>query len=158
MEYQALLEKFRKGPEELERAVKGITKELADYRPFPEAWSIRELVVHVTDSEINNFIRWKSIIAQPRSNAFVIDEDAWVRNMEYTTASIEKYLMVFRLLREISYEYLIEVDQKEWNNEYFLHPTLGMVTLEKCISMYANHIPSHIEHIERNKKLWAERG
>jgi hypothetical protein len=56
------------------------------------------------------------------------------------------------------HEYLREVDEKEWNNEYFLHPTLGRVTLEKCISMYANHIPYHIEHIERNKKLLAEPG
>ena len=158
MKYDSLLESFRNGPKELEREVEGVGRELADYRPFDGAWTIREHVVHATDSEINNFIRWKSIIAQPRSNAYVIDEEAWVRNMRYTAASMVKYLTVLKLLREISYEYLVEVDEKEWNNEYFLHATLGMVTLEKCITIFTAHIPFHIDHIRRNKKLWGEAG
>jgi len=157
MKYEALLKDFLNGPKELEREVEAIEKDLADFRPFEGAWTIREHVVHVTDSEINNFIRWKSIFGQPRSNAYVIDEEAWVKNMRYTTASVDKYLKVLKLLREITYDYLIEVDEKEWNNEYFLHAASGMVTLEKCITTYTNHIPFHIEHIRRNKKLFAER-
>jgi hypothetical protein len=157
MKYEALLTDFLNGPKELEKEVEGIERDLADYRPFEGAWTIREHVVHVTDSDINNFIRWKSIIAQPRSNAYVIDEEAWVKNMKHATANMDKYLKVLKLLREISYDYLIGVEEKEWNSEYFVHSTSGMVTLEKCITIYANHIPFHIEHIRRNKKLWAER-
>jgi len=157
MKYEALLTVFLNGPKELEKEVEGIEKDLADYRPFEGAWTIREHVVHVTDSDINNFVRWKSIFAQPRSNAYVIDEEAWVKNMRYTTASMDKYLKVLKVLREITYDYLIEVDEKEWNNEYFVHAISGMVTLEKCISVYANHIPFHLEHMRRNKKLFAER-
>ena len=157
MKYEALLTEFLNGPKELEREAVGVEKDLADFRPFEGAWTIREHVVHVTDSDINNFVRWKSIFAQPRSNAYVIDEEAWVKNMRYTTASMDKYLKVLKVLREITYDYLIEVDEKEWNNEYFLHAASGMVTLEKCITTYANHIPFHIEHIRRNKELFAER-
>jgi hypothetical protein len=157
MKYQDLLESFRNGPRVLEEAVRGVTKELADYRPFDGAWTIREHVVHVTDNDINNFIRWKSIIAQPRSNTFVIHEEEWVKNMKHSAASIEKYLAVFRLLREIGYDYLIEVDEKEWDNEYVLHADGGRITLERCITIYTNHIPSHIEYIERNKRHWSER-
>ena len=157
MKYEALLADFLNGPKELEKEVEGIEADLADYRPFEGAWTIREHVVHVTDSDINNFIRWKSIIAQPRSNAYVIDEEAWVKNMKHATANMDKYLKVLKLLREITYDYLIGVEDKEWNNEYFVHSASGMVTLEKCITIYANHIPFHIEHMRRNKKLWAER-
>jgi len=154
MKYEALLTDFLNGPKELEREVEGIGNDLADFRPFEGAWTIREHVVHVTDSEINNFIRWKSIFGQPRSNAYVIDEEAWVKNMRYTAASMDKYLKVLRLLREITYDYLIEVDEKEWNDAYFVHTTMGMVTLEKAITVYTNHIPFHLDHIRRNKKLW----
>ena len=156
MKYEALLTDFLKWPTEIEKEVEGIEKDLADFRPFEGAWTIREHVVHVTDSEINNFIRWKSIFGQPRSNAYVIDEEAWVKNMRYTTAGMDKYLKVLKLLREITYDYLIEVDEKEWNNEYYVHAAAGMVTLEKCITIYTNHIPFHLEHIRRNKKLFAE--
>lgn len=157
MKYESLLERFQSGPRELEAAVRGVTAEAADYRPFEGAWTIREHVVHVTDSEVSNFIRWKSVIAQPRSMAFIIDEEGWVRNMRYDTASIEKYLALFSLLREISYDYLIHVDEKEWNDGYIVHPTVGTMTLERCITIYTNHIPSHIEYIERNKRAWSER-
>ena len=92
VKYEALLTDFLNGPKELEKEVEGIERDLADYRPFEGAWTIREHVVHVTDSEINNFVRWKSIFGQPRSNAYVIDEEAWVKNMRYATASMDKYL------------------------------------------------------------------
>jgi hypothetical protein len=157
MKYAALLKDFQDAPHLLEREIVGISDELADYRPFDDAWTIREHVVHVTDTDINNFIRWKSILAQPRSRAYVIDEESWIKRMKYTNADMVKYLAVLRLLREISYDYLIEVDEKEWNNEYFLHGESGTVTLERCITIYTKHIPSHIEYVRRNKKLWAER-
>ena len=157
MKYETLLESFRNGPVHLEKEVADVDNELADYRPFETAWTIREHVVHVTDTDINNFIRWKSIFAQPRSRTFVIDEEAWTKNLHYTSASMEKHLAVVKLLREIGYDYLIGVDEKQWNNEYFLRGDSDMVTLERCITIYANHIPSHIEYIRRNKKLWAER-
>jgi hypothetical protein len=157
MKYETLLESFRNGPTELQREVRGISDELAEYRPFDSAWTIKEHVVHVTDTDINNFIRWKSIFAQPRSRAYAINEDMWVKNMKHTNADMNKYLTVLKLIREISYDYLIEVDEKEWNDEYFILGDSGMVTLEKCITIYANHVPSHVEYIRRNKKHWAER-
>ena len=52
MKYEALLKDFLNGPRELEKEVEGIEKDLADYRPFEGAWTIREHVVHVTDSDI----------------------------------------------------------------------------------------------------------
>jgi hypothetical protein len=157
MNHEDLLENYRIGPLELEREVVGIAGDLADYRPFETAWTIREHVVHVADADINNFIRWKSIIAQPRSRTFAIDEERWTKNTRYTKASMEKHIAVLKLLREIGYDYLIEIDEGEWNNEYFLRGDSDKVTLEKCITIYTNHIPVHIEYIKRNKKLWTER-
>jgi hypothetical protein len=154
MKYDALLAEFRAGPKKLKDRIEGLSEENLRYKPSEDTWSIQEHVVHIVDSEINNFIRWKSIFAQPRSQIFVIDEENWTRNLENRDVNVKAYLEVFEKLREIAYDYLKDVDEADWNREYFVHKKLGNVHLERCIQTYTNHVPFHLEYIE---KILAER-
>ena len=151
MKYKSLLDEYFEGVCILENKIKDIPEELLLFKPDEESWSIKDHVLHIVDSEINNFIRWKSILAQPGSKVFVIDEENWTKNLNYKNENLSSYLMIFRLLREITYKYLMHVKDRDWNNNYFIREYNGEsshVTLEKNIEIYKNHISFHIKYID----------
>ena len=157
MNHKELLDEYLGGSETLLKTIKKAPKKALDYRPFKDAWTIKEHVIHLVDSEINHFIRWKSIIAQPNSKCYVMDEETWTKNLNPEHEDISLYIEVFRLLRTITYNYLIHVPEKEWHNNYFTREykfKSENIDLEQSIEMYKNHIPKHIDYSERNIDEW----
>ena len=158
MDHSILLQEYSEGFNLLSKKIEGLPDKLLLFRPpIVDAWSIKEHVIHIVDCEINNFIRWRSILAQPKSTCFVIEENKWTENLNYQKEDISKYLQVFKILRMITNEYLADIDEKLWSKDYFMHEYQGQmknVTLKECINIYKNHVPWHIEYIDRNIKLW----
>jgi hypothetical protein len=154
VDHHELLMKFSGAVEALEAKLKSVTPEQARFIPnIPDAWSISDHVIHIVDSDINNFIRCKSILAQPSSIGFVIDEEKWTRNIMDKGEDYKMYLKVFRLLRQILATLLLKEPESAWTKNYFQRTYQGKtenITLEKCIEIYANHIYFHIEYIDRN--------
>ena len=146
-----LLIRYQKGPDILEARLAGVAPELLDLRPtYPGAWTIREHVIHMVDSECNNFIRLKSIIAQPGSVGFVMDEEAWTRNLAHKREDVAKYTRLFRLLREIVVD--LVADELEHNQGFFLRTYQGKtdkITLRQGLEIYARHVDLHMEFIDR---------
>jgi len=160
MRYYNLLKDYVECSNVLYDKVINLSNEIILFKPSIEgAWSIKEHIIHIVDSEINNFIRWKSIIAQPGSKCFVIEENEWTKNLKYEQEDIKDYLDVLKLLRKITFNYLLNVDEAEWNKNYFIHEYEGKInkiTLEKIIEIYKEHIYWHINYIERNIVLQKE--
>ena len=146
-----LLELYAQGPSVLEARLDGVAPERLDFRPgYQDAWTITEHVVHLADSEANNFIRMKSIIAQPRSATFVIDEDAWTRNLMRKREDLGKYLRLFRLLREIVVD--LVTDELESNQDFYLRTYKGetrQIGMRDGLAIYAKHVGFHLEYIDR---------
>jgi hypothetical protein len=146
-----LLRKFAGGPDELESRVAALGTGILNRRPaYEDAWTIKEHVIHLADSEANNFIRMKSILAQPGSNGFVIDEDAWVRNLRRADEDLGKYLRLFRLLREIETElFRAEIDK---NQDYFMRTYKGetkRISVRQGLEIYAAHVDFHLPYIDK---------
>ncbi len=161
MKYDNLLGEFLKGPDLLKDKIKNVSIDLLLFKPLVDnAWTIKEHAIHIVDSEINNFIRWKSILAQPFSKCFVIDEENWTKNLNYEQEDMDRYLDVFTLLRVITYDYLKTIHEDRWNQDYYVHEHDGKtnnITLEKTIEIYTKHLYRHFEYIDRNIKLWESR-
>ena len=156
-----LLDEFLKGAYTFKEKTIKLSEELLDYYPDIEnAWSIREHIVHIVDSEINNFIRIKSAIAQPDSNCYVINEEQWVKNLRGKKENIEKYVSVFVLLREILHEFINDIPGEDWDSRYYIRNNNGekdRITIEKGIEIYKNHVFSHINFIDRNIEAFMNR-
>ncbi len=154
MKYLELLNEYLNGYNLLENKINKLTSEILIYKPdIKDAWSIKEHIIHIADSEINNFIRWKSILAQPFSKCFVIEESAWTKKLDYEREDLKKYLLIFKLLRELTYEYLKNVDDEEWEKDYFIHEyknQINKITLKRSMKIYTTHIYDHLKYIDRN--------
>lgn len=152
-----LLKLYLGKTDELETAVKGLSPELLSFIPFEGAWSIRQHVVHVAETDINQFIRFRSIVGSPGTQVYVIDEEAWARNIDYETENMEHYLKVFRLLRTITADFVSRTAQETLDKGFYLYRREGEsreIGAEKALELYVQHVDDHLEMIRRNIRLW----
>jgi uncharacterized damage-inducible protein DinB len=157
MNHNALIDSFASAPDRLEQALRNLPEEMWDYRPSPDAWSVREIVIHMPDSEASAFVRCRKIIAQSGSTVEVYDQDDWCRNLDYQHRSIENALALFRAMRVSTVEVLRSVEESAWEN-YVYHPEDGKVTLRRWLEMYDRHAGKHIEQMRRNLDDWTKAG
>lgn len=152
MNSKELLKEYCGGVDILQAKLKGLKDEIITFRPEREnAWTIKEHVIHVVDSEMNGFIRLKSIIAQPGSTCYVMDEDTWTKNIRRKNEDMKKYMSVFKLIRDMVFDLLIDEDDGNWNKDYFIRHYNGEtvnITIENFLELYIKHLKFHLEHID----------
>jgi hypothetical protein len=152
MNFTELLNDYKSGVDLLNSKISGLDLGDFEFTPKrPDAWTIKEHVIHLVDSEVNGFIRLKSIIAQPFSECYVMDEDTWTDNLKRKNEDIQNYIMLFGLIRKIVCSLVKDETPDNLTKNYFVRKYKGEVknvTMEKCIELYRNHLLFHIEYID----------
>jgi hypothetical protein len=150
MDFEALKREFAQGPAILEARIRPLDKATLNRRPaYEDAWTIKEHVIHLADCDTNGFIRIKSIIAQPGTECYVMDEDLWTRNLRRTDEDVEKYLKLFSLIRSIVAEL---VEGEAANPGFFTRTYKGEVRkidIPGCLEIYVKHLKFHLEYIDK---------
>lgn len=147
------LDSFLKGYSLILETIKGYPKELMEYKPAPEKWSINEIVVHLADSEANSFVRLRSALAENGKGISPYDQDKWAVNLRYASQDSKENLELFKLLRITTHKMLSLLPEANWNN-YFDHPERGKISVDAHILEMIQHVDTHIRQINRNKEAW----
>ena len=80
------IESYGKAYDTLVEALQRFPKEMWHFKP-KEGWSIHEILVHITDSEANSFVRCRRLIAEPGSAVLGYDESHWCAALNYKEQS-----------------------------------------------------------------------
>lgn len=128
-------------------------REMWHFKPSETDWSIHEIVVHITDSEANSYIRARRLIAEPGAPLMAYDEVAWARNLDYHNLDTEAAVELFRWLRGNTYALIKDLPEETWAHSSF-HPENGETTLDDWLDTYARHVPEHVEQMERVYAAW----
>jgi len=146
---QQKIEKFGNAYTELSAYLKTLTKEQIHFKPAADKWSAHEIIVHIADAEANSYVRMRKALAEPGTMIFAYDQDKWAATLDYTSKDYTDYLELFRLLRKLTYEIIINMPESEWAKQYN-HEEYGLIDLNRWLDIYAGHISGHISQIERN--------
>lgn len=130
-----------------------LPSEMWDFKPAPEKWSVREIVIHTMDSEINAYIRCRKIIAESGSTITTYDQDKWVKELNYKNQNIEIAVEVFKFLRQMTHDLLSSLPDELWDN-YIVHPESGEIKLTDWLKIYIVHITKHCSQMRRNYDDW----
>src|SRR5687768_5591603 len=103
LERQRKLYTYEHAYGELREALQRFPREMWQFRPRPDGWTIHETIVHITDSEANSFVRCRRLIAEPGSSVMAYDENVWARGLDYHAQSTDDALELFRWLRHSSH-------------------------------------------------------
>lgn len=158
MNREQLLNDFAAGYDRLKAALDRVPKEAMDFRPSPKAWTIREIVHHMPDSEASAFVRCRKIIAESGVGVDVYDQDIWTDKLKYRSRDISYALDLFRLMRLYTVDLLRTVEPSIWTDNFVMHPERGKLTLEQWLEIYARHADSHAGQIKRNVAAWEKAG
>lgn len=153
-ERNALIESYGNAYNVLVESLKDFPKEMWQWKPAPEKWSVHEIIVHITDSEANSFVRCRRFIAEPRSGVYGYDENKWAKHLDYHSQNIEESLELFKLLRKASYDLIKTVSEETWQTATVNHSENGTMTFEQWLKVYEEHIPVHIRQMQRNLEAW----
>jgi hypothetical protein len=148
---------YQQAHELLTGALNQFPKEMWQYKPGPDRWSIHEIIVHITDSEANSYIRCRRFIAETGKPVMAYDENRWADLLNYHGQNPEDALELFRLLRRMSHRLIKDLPEAVWSNTVD-HPENGIMTMDDWLSVYTHHVPEHIQQMQATHAAWlAER-
>ena len=144
---QETLERFRRGAELIATVTTGAAGPELDYSPAPGKWSIRQIVCHLSDSEIVGADRFRRTIAEDNPTIIKYDQDAWAEKLDYSRRKFSQALETFRRIRQENYELLKEMPAGTFDR-VSAHSERGPVTLANWVRVYAEHAENHARQIK----------
>ncbi len=144
-----LLEVFDQGPARLQNVLVGLTPEHLKANPRSGKWSIHEIVMHVTDSEIMGAARVRQTYTQPGSSFAAYDQDVWANNLGYQeqdNGAVQNALKLFEYLRRTTSVIFHHARAEDWG-KIGVHAEHGKITLRNLLELYADHSERHVEQI-----------
>lgn len=149
---QQAVEAYAQGADIPGRAIAGLTDAQLDAMPIPGTWSIRQIVVHLMDSDLIAAYRMKRIIAEDRPKLDVWDENAFVSRLGYEWLSADKAAELFSVNRVFMAEILQSLPSESFER-VALHPEVGELPLGALLRLYVHHVHHHLAFIEKKRKM-----
>lgn len=157
-----ILVQFKRGPEILENALKGITEEELDYIPLNGGWTVREIIHHLADGDD----LWKIGIkmALGNNNAEIkldwysaYPQREWGKKWAYEKRSIDASLSFFKSVRTHMLQIIESVDDCWDKSVRFVKPDgeTETVPVGFIIQMQGNHAVHHVNRILEIRKEYA---
>ncbi len=150
------IDQIEETPARLRAAVKGLSNEQIDTPYRPGGWTVRQVVHHLPDSHLNSYIRFKLALTEEEPLIKPYDQERWAELDDARTAPPETSLALLESLHRRWVLLLRSLTPADFARA-FRHPELGVVTLEKNLSLYAWHGRHHVAHITslRERMGWS---
>jgi hypothetical protein len=141
---EELLARFAAGPALIEDALEHAADAME--RGDGDGWSIREILVHLSDAEILRAVRLRLILAQPGVELPVFDQDTWRATLAYGERDPGIAFSVYASLVGASAEMVAALGDGAWDMAG-LHPEEGALSVRELITRGANHAQEHAAQI-----------
>ncbi len=125
------------------------------YRYRPDAWNIRQIIHHVSDSHINAYIRLKLTLTEDNPTIKPYNENKWAVTTDALQDNLELSLSITENIHKKLVLLLRNMKEADFERTYF-HPEMKRnVPLTHLLSMYAWHGHHHLAQIKvaREKKF-----
>lgn len=146
--HREMLDLFRRGPEILDEALRGVSGSESKFVPAPGKWNIRQIARHLADTEIVAAMRLRQIIAEDRPLMVVFDQDLWADRLFYTECDAFDSASKFRALRT-DMSAILDSLPAEAFARVGLHPERGAGTLAEWVKRFGVHVETHAGQIRR---------
>lgn len=146
-EIPALLERYRRGAELLAVVLTGVFGEEEDFALAPGKWSVRQIVAHLADAELDSALRFRRVIAEENPTLIAMNQDAWTANLDYARRKPKQSLETFRRIRAENYELLKGLPDAAFERAGN-HTEKGRMTLAQLLEGDVSHVESHARQLQ----------
>ncbi|MCM3532541.1 DinB family protein [Cytobacillus oceanisediminis] len=153
---QALIEEYSRGFTMLMESISELSEEEIRYNPGKDKWSIHQIIIHITDSELVATHRMKKVLSEPEPLLPAPDQDAWASSLVYEQLDREQYLFLFKMLRSSMLPILHNLTTEQLER-IAVYPDGARLTFKDLLEFRVGHIRGHLDQIERVKKAFREK-
>ena len=150
-ERSSLIAKYVAGYDEVMKALQGFPTESLSAHPIPGKWSAKEIVHHLGDSETTAALRLRKLLVEDNPVIEGYDENQFAIKLKYNERDIAPALEAMRAARATTRQVLNVMTEEEWKREG-VHSESGPYSVEKWLTIYADHAHNHASQIERLKQ------
>ena len=147
------IESYGAAPQELTAALAEFPREMWGFRAPHDPWTIHEIIIHITDSEANSYVRCRRAIVEPGESVMAYDENGWARALQYGEQSADDAVELFKLLRRNTYNLIKSLPEETWHQTIY-HPENGTMTLDEWLDVYERHVRDHVEQMREIYGVW----
>ncbi len=141
-----LLSQLAEAPGHLRAAVEGLSAEQLDTPYRPGGWTVRQVVHHLADAQMNWYLRTKLALTEDEPLVKPYDEARWAELCDVQTAPLEPSLTLLDGLYQRWVELFHSLDREQWNRK-LIHPDRGEFVLDATLPMHVWHGTHHTAHI-----------
>ncbi|OGC86063.1 MAG: hypothetical protein A2142_00005 [candidate division Zixibacteria bacterium RBG_16_48_11] len=116
-------------------------------------WSAKQIIGHLGDCEYVYGVRLRIALAESGNTLQPFDQNLWVENLKHQEKEIGKLVETLKGLRRANLTVLKDVKEKDWE-KYGMHTERGKLTVEKMVTLLAEHFEKHLEQVERVAKSY----
>ncbi|KAF0815569.1 hypothetical protein KIS4809_5688 [Bacillus sp. ZZV12-4809] len=153
---EALIEEYSRGFMMLRESISKLSEEEIRYNPGKDKWSIHQIIIHITDSELVATHRMKKVLSEPEPLLPAPDQDAWASSLVYEQLDREEYLLLFKMLRSSMLPILQNLTTEQLQR-IAVYPDGLRLTFKDLLEFRVDHIRGHLDQIERVKKIFKEK-
>jgi uncharacterized damage-inducible protein DinB len=147
-----LIARFAADAELLSHDIAGLTDADLDARPIAGAWTIRELIWHVVDSDIILGDRMRRIIAEDQPSLIGFDESLFVQKLFYQQRDLGPAVKLFAVNRLVMADILRRLQPNDFER-VGLHSEVGPLTLLQMLEKTVAHPLHHRKFLVEKRRL-----
>lgn len=143
---KALLDRIAALPAAARKAVAGLDDQQLDTPYRDGGWTVRQVVHHLGDSQLNAYARIKLLLTEDRPTVKVWHEQLWAELPDARTAPVEVSL---RLLEGVHERWVgaLRGQPEAAFRRVLVHPESGELSLDDMLALYAWHGDHHVAHV-----------
>ncbi|UCC81624.1 MAG: DinB family protein [Gemmatimonadota bacterium] len=135
-------------PRGMEERLKGIDEATLSTRPGEGAWSVKEILGHLGDSEWVYGYRMRMMLSHDAPEIAGYDQDVMVAGMAHNGRPLSMLLEELRRLRGLNLDLYLRTKGLAWER-YGRHSERGVESVGLSIELLAGHDLRHRDQIER---------
>jgi uncharacterized damage-inducible protein DinB len=148
VERREMIARLRELPARLEAAVGGLSDAQLDEPEGEGEWSVRQVVHHLADANMNGFIRMKLVLTEEKPILKPYDQEKWAQLPDTTRVPIELSLEILRGLHERWSALLEGLPESAWQRSG-VHLENGLQTLDDLLFAFVGHGENHLQQIAK---------
>ena len=142
------LDLLARTPSALEERLLGLEEGALAARPRKEAWSVKEVLGHLGDSEWVYGYRMRMMLSHDAPEILGYDQDMMVAGMGHNERPLSMLLEELRRLRGLNLDLYLRSRGPAWER-YGVHSERGEESVGLSIRLLAGHDLRHVDQIER---------
>jgi hypothetical protein len=147
-EIKKLLTAMETSPARYQQLLEGLS-ETGLARTYREgSWTVQQLVHHVADIHLLNYLRIKKLLTEEENIATLIDMNAWAMQADATGAPVNDSLLMLKGINARLIFLLRKLEPEEFSRKLY-HPVRKIhLSLKQLLYMAVWHLEHHMAHIE----------